>query len=741
MRQEGCNSPSFFFISAIIVYEGVIILTTVVKRYPTFEIDLVTEETSYELKYDTEKQLTQDDFEEALISYSCKNAMEDDSPVFSLVILAKEKWDMLLNSNDLIRIRAIPDTTKPVPDNPYIMVGLLSDIRRDGEYADGTILYRITGRAMTKALIDFEVGVIQEVATIIPSIGWLPDGSENGLKFSGNTAAGIGNELMDRFVYEYARYDFEGGKSLRDYLTHSFTSWEEDESLADVTPFINYEGSIRQFLEDVSAKPFNELFFEYASDGTCVAIMRPTPFDIDSWVQLPTYKFTSDIVVEESFGKSDSEMFSVFVVQAPNMMEFNSMDLGVYPKFHPELVNKYGYKRLDAQNRYLLSGTIANAIEATDPESGAPAPSFEDLLPFITNNNYADPEILRKSRNTVYSEIIANFPALTDVMVNKIVDALRDGQFTRERYNEIITETGTAAENTEANQEKTVASEKLERYTQRLFNWYCENANFYNGDIRVLGNPAYRIGSRILYEDFERDTKWEFYVESVQHEFSFSSGYTTILGVTRGLPDSGKKRFTNLWGKSEDFKGGYLGEQSLEDLLQTAQEADSTPAAGEDSGSGTWGGGTGSGGAMGALQTARSLTSRQSTYVFGGGRTGNNPFLSNPIKVDCSSFIWWCFYQNGITLKGGKTGMTTDTIKVDPQLMTVSSRGSSKTAAKNMLREGDLVYFDTYKVDGHIGIYSGNGKFIGAQSNSGIAEANMTSGYWWDKFSGHVKRL
>ena len=669
--------------------------------------------------------------------------MEDDSPVFSLVILAKEKWDLMIGSNDLIRIRSIPDRLKGRPDNPYIMVGLISDVHKEGEYADGTLLYRITGRAMTKALIDFEVGVIQEVATVIPSIGWLPDGTENGLHFAGNTAAGIGNELMDRFVYQYASYEFAGGKSLPDYLKHSFTSWEQDESLADVTAFINYEGSIRQFLEDVAAKPFNELFFEYTSDGTCVAIMRPTPFDSDKWGQLPTYKFTSDVVVEESFGKSDAEMYSVYVVQAPNMMEFNSMDLGVYPKFHPDLVKKYGYKRLDAENRYLLSGTIASA---TQPDSAAieagtvPAPSFDELLPFITENKYADKETLRTQRDLIYSEMVAKFPGLTKPLADAVLDALKDGEFTRERYAQILTNKGTEKDQ-EANAEKSVASEKLEKYTQRLFNWYCENVNFYNGDIRVLGNPLYRLGSRLQYEDFERDTIWEFYLESVQHEFSFTNGYTTILGVTRGLPENGTKRFTNLWGKSEDFKGGYLGEMSLEDLLAQAQEANSTGAGGEGEGGGDWGSGTGSGGAMGALETAVATKARKSTYVFGGGRGGNNPFLSTPIKVDCSSFIWWCFYLNGVTLKGGKTGMTTDTIAADTQLKTISTRGSSKTAAKAKLQKGDLVYFDTYKQNGHIGIYSGNGKFIGAQSSSGIAEANMTSGYWWQKFNGHVKRL
>jgi NlpC/P60 family len=712
-------------------------LTTVVRRFPTFEIDLVTETTSYELKYDTKKSLTQKDFEESVVSFSVKNAMADDSPAFSLVILAKEKWDMTVGSNDLIRIRAIPDATKGRPDNPYIMVGLISDIRKEGEYEDGTLLYRITGRAMTKALIDFEVGVIQEVATIIPSIGWLPDGTEDGLDFSGNTAAGIGNELMERFVYKYAKYNFNGGKGLQDYFTHSFSSWEEDESLADVTPFINYEGSLRQFLEDVAAKPFNELYFEYTSDGTCVALMRPTPFDTEKWVQLPTYKFTSDIVVEESFGKSDSEMYSVFVVQAPNLMEFNSMDLGVYPKFHPDLVNKYGYKRLDAENRYLLSGTIAGAIsDSTTSAEGLPVPTFDQVLTFINDNNFQDAETIRTQRDMVYSEIVAQFPALTKPVANGVIDAMKDGELTRERYTELLT-TSDSAQNTETNQEKTVASEKLEQFTQRLFNWYCENINFYSGDIRVLGNPAYRVGSRVLYEDFERDTTWEFYVESVQHEFSFTNGYTTILGVTRGLPDRGAKRFTNLWGKSEEFKGGYLGEMSLEDLVNQAK----TTGGSEVPSDGNWGAAIGSGGAMGALNMARGLLDRPSKYIFGGGRRGNNPFLGNPIRVDCSSFIWWIFYQNGVSLKGGKTGMTTDTIAADTQLLTISPRGSSKAAAKNLLQQGDLVYFDTYKGNGHIGIYSGGGKFIGAQSSDGIAEADMTTGYWWDKFNGHIKRL
>lgn len=797
---------------------------------------MVTEKTHYILRYDTEKQLTSNDFDNAIISFSTKNDMADDSPVFSLVVLGKEKWDKKLGSNDLIRIQVIPDTRKEVPENPYVMVGLISDVHKEGEYSEGSLLYRITGRAMSKSLIDFEVGVIQEVATVISDIGWLPDGTENGLNFSGNTASGIAKELMERFVYKYAEYNFEDGKVLRDYFDYNFTSWVEDESLADVTPFINYQGSLRQFLEDVTAKPFNELYFEFTKDGKCTALMRPTPFDADKWAQLPTYRITSDVVAEESFGKSDSEMYSIYIVQPPNIMEFNSMDLGVFPQYHPDLIKKYGYKRLDAQNRYLLSGAILDAYDPDEetednqaevapevnPETEYPTfnevwgfitsmryeevhvaqmfavvikedlaktfptlegfmisdivdnllagdfseekyiataskgagvikeessssgtgtiihfgPPFEEVLTFITNNEYHDPETLRTSRKTVYNDLIQNFPSITESLANTIIDLLVAGDFTREEYNKVKDSTGDSERDREINHEKNIAGDKLKEYTKRLYNWYCENANFYSGDIRVIGHPMYRVGARLFYEDFEQDTTWEFYIECVEHEFSFTNGYMTILGVTRGLPESGRKRYSNLWGKAEDFKGGYLGELSLEDLLDQAQTAPSVGDEVLDWDNSIQGGPV----ATAALKVAQEMSNYDSYYQWGGGRDGKNPFLKRPIGVDCSSFVWWCYYESGVSLSGGKTGMTTDTIKRDPRLSKIQGWGTDKKSALSKLQAGDIVYFDTYKVDGHVGIYVGNGKFIGSQSSTGIEVADMSKGYWWDTFKGHIYR-
>lgn len=115
-----------------------------------------------------------------------------------------------------------------------------------------------------------------------------------------------------------------------------------------------------------------------------------------------------------------------------------------------------------------------------------------------------------------------------------------------------------------------------------------------------------------------------------------------------------------------------------------------------------------------------------SSYVFGSGRNDDDIKAG---RFDCSSYVHWAYDQVGIRL-GDRTSVTTDTLKVLGVDVPYSD-----------IRVGDLVFFDTYKKDGHVGIYAGNGKFIGAQSSTGVAVADMTSGYWKDKFNGRIKRI
>lgn len=115
-----------------------------------------------------------------------------------------------------------------------------------------------------------------------------------------------------------------------------------------------------------------------------------------------------------------------------------------------------------------------------------------------------------------------------------------------------------------------------------------------------------------------------------------------------------------------------------------------------------------------------------SRYVFGGGRSSQD--IKNHI-FDCSSFVHWAYKQNGVSL-GDLTSVTTDTLK-----------NLGKPVRTSEIKSGDLVFFDTYKKDGHVGIYAGNGKFIGAQESTGVAVGDMTHGYWKDKFNGRIKRI
>ncbi|MCM3195525.1 C40 family peptidase [Priestia megaterium] len=115
-----------------------------------------------------------------------------------------------------------------------------------------------------------------------------------------------------------------------------------------------------------------------------------------------------------------------------------------------------------------------------------------------------------------------------------------------------------------------------------------------------------------------------------------------------------------------------------------------------------------------------------SAYVFGGGRSQSD---INHGLFDCSSFVHWAYAQVGVNL-GPLGSVSTETLK-----------HAGTQVSSSQMQPGDLVFFDTYKKDGHVGIYVGGGKFIGAQSSTGVAIANMSSGYWKQKFNGRVVRI
>lgn len=130
-------------------------------------------------------------------------------------------------------------------------------------------------------------------------------------------------------------------------------------------------------------------------------------------------------------------------------------------------------------------------------------------------------------------------------------------------------------------------------------------------------------------------------------------------------------------------------------------------------------------GVSGKIQTVTTVGNKyigNSVYVFGGGRNAYD--IANG-RFDCSGFVNWAFAQAGISV-----GASTDSLK-----------NSGRRVSTSEMRPGDLVFFNTYKTDGHVAIYLGGGKFIGSQSSTGVAIASMSSGYWANTFNGRVIRI
>lgn len=111
-----------------------------------------------------------------------------------------------------------------------------------------------------------------------------------------------------------------------------------------------------------------------------------------------------------------------------------------------------------------------------------------------------------------------------------------------------------------------------------------------------------------------------------------------------------------------------------------------------------------------------------SAYKFGGGR--NSSDIANGL-FDCSGFVSWAFGQGGISVPASTSGLS----------------GVGQKVSTSDMQPGDLVFFNTYKTNGHVGIYLGGNQFIGSQSSTGVAVANMGSGYWANNFSGLVRRV
>lgn len=122
-----------------------------------------------------------------------------------------------------------------------------------------------------------------------------------------------------------------------------------------------------------------------------------------------------------------------------------------------------------------------------------------------------------------------------------------------------------------------------------------------------------------------------------------------------------------------------------------------------------------------AIGTGSSIVG-QSPYKWGGGR--NSSDIANR-RFDCSSFVHWAYGSAGVNL-----GWTTSSLV-----------GQGRAVSASEMKRGDLVFFNTYKTNGHVGIYLGNGTFLNDNSSHGVSVDSMNNPYWRNAFKGVVRRV
>lgn len=485
----------------------------VILRRPKFDLRFVTEETDYQVKYDAERP-DNNFMTESILNITSKNSMEDDTAAFSFVLAGDMEWDKLLNENDLVIMNIEQneyDPTSPFsrdrPHNNTVIIGLISEVRIEGSYDNNTKMYRVTGQSFQKAFVNFELKSIRQAGhATMGNLGWLDWTGEN--------------ESEDSFMYQVH------GKTVKqtaqevvhrfgEYMKYHFVETNEE----------------NQKLDDFMR---NQIIYQF-----------------DSWED---DEFLQDPLPITSFEGTLNEF--VKSIAAPPFLEY-FFDIRPYSKGYEKVamnIRRTPFDKKDWENLPTYVLRTRDVINENFGRDDLEAYSIYNVVPEMENEKLA---------------ILSAVPWFNENLLEKY------GYKMLEVSSSFITQGSEMDRDTDAEEEEDPDRDYYEdstasRFGKKLYNWYANNPNFYSGEITVIGHPDYRIGNRLVYKNSKQNEIWEFYIESVEHAFTYEEGYKTILGVTRGLRVDGMDkhgvRFDPPAGEPERFEGGYLGELSIADL-------------------------------------------------------------------------------------------------------------------------------------------------------------------------------
>ena len=293
------------------------------------------------------------DVDNDILNVTTTRDMSQDCPTFAISLVWRRDWYNILNSNDLVII----SMQRPPEKKQNVFFGLIDDIRKETDFSSGTPqrVIKVTGRGFNKAFIQHSVGLISELATN-SSVGFF----EGLLDIATQDSYDVIATIINAYVGKSIKYNFSNKKSFKSYFRFKGNR-HKGESMLVPKAYTSYNGSLWNFIKEVSNAPFDETYWEI-KDNLPTLTHRRTPFNKGDWTKLKRTTIKDTDLVSDNTGRSDLETYTVYTV---NPMQ-SSLKNCYYPLWYPPFASKYGIKNLSVSTPYQTWGS-----GSTDTDSSA----------------------------------------------------------------------------------------------------------------------------------------------------------------------------------------------------------------------------------------------------------------------------------------------------------------------------------------------------------------------------------
>lgn len=329
------------------------------------------------------------DMDDDVIRISTTREIGADAPTFTIELTRRRDWNQWVASNDLVVIK----TQRPPEALTTVMFGLVDDSRDTVSLtAEGipTRSITITGRGVSKSLINFDVTIVPEAEFQLVATGWV---ESTGVTLAGKKPSQIIKTAWDIICKKHINYTWDNGKKLFDYMAYRVVD-RPNMTMLDSSAVSNWQGTMWSFFREIAEDPFYELY-EEMENGKPTIIARATPFNKTDWNKLQLFTITDDDVNNEELGRSDLETYTIFSVGAKTLFAPNDIykTYGVLPYWYKPYSKKYGNRRLHVESAYTAVGDSDISADQTQIMRGL----MKDLYNWnIKNNSMVNGNIIVK---------------------------------------------------------------------------------------------------------------------------------------------------------------------------------------------------------------------------------------------------------------------------------------------------------------------------------------------------------